>query len=170
MSMQSEKHVLKGALRWSMKSFHTDFNTKRGIKYNVPLPYSCCFLCVHLFLPFSMTNFTIIKIRLLGSQLFFTWPTDDWQEEPQANKGPRQTMGRRQEINQKPFLGSIDKGPHPITHAFTYFRLMFYSCSDETLCRARLACPKDTTHAAGCHCSHVVYVLTSLEYALLLLH
>lgn len=77
-------------------------------------------------------------------------------------------MGRWQEINQKPVLGSIDKGPHPIVHVLTYFRLMFYSCSDETLCRARLACPKDTTHAAGCHCSRVVYVLTSLEYALLL--
>lgn len=114
-----------------------------------------------------MTDFTIIKIRLLGSQLFFTWSTDDWQEEPQANQGPRQTMGRRQ-INQKPAVGSIDKGPHPTIHAFTHFRLMFYSYWDEALCRARLACPKDTTCAAGCHCSHVVYVLASLEHALLL--
>lgn len=114
-----------------------------------------------------MTDFTIIKIRLLGSQLFFTWSTDDWQEEPQANQGPRQTMGRRQ-INQKPAVGSIDKGPHPTIHAFTHFRLMFYSCWDEALCRARLACLKDTTRAAGCHCSHVVYMLASLEHALLL--
>lgn len=62
-------------------------------------------------------------------------------------------MGRLQDMNQKPVLGSTDRRASPLVRAVTGFWLLLYRCSDETLCRAWLACLEDTAYTAACYWS-----------------